>query len=147
MRLRFDVTLCSAGLLLACGQPTLQGRVLTAAGDPVVGASVIIVGTSQIIHTDSLGEFAFSQLPADLFGVQVRATGYRTAECPLQGLIRESRFRCDVWLQPDSARESPPVSARSYTRDPDRPSLSAGARSAEGVFGPNPSGRAQARPV
>jgi hypothetical protein len=99
---------CSTLILafvLGCRVPSVSvtGRVLNINGVPIRGAAAMVVGTTIMATTDSAGRFILDSLPDDLYGVQVRAGGYRTANCPLQGAVRTGHFRCDLWLKPDSA--------------------------------------------
>ena len=64
----------------------IQGRV-TSAGQPVVGASVTIVGTGLGNITDAQGLYFINEVPAGLVTVRVTALGYRTQELVDQRIL------------------------------------------------------------
>jgi carboxypeptidase family protein len=104
--------LLGAGVLSCVAPPendafTVRGTVLTADGQPVQGAAVLVEGTAQMTTTDSLGQFSLNGLPDPLFGIQIRKPGYRSMKCPLQGSLKTRQLRCDVWVVPgDSTVQS-----------------------------------------
>ena len=80
-------------------QRTVKGTVVDEAGDPVVGASVIVQGTSKGVATDISGQFAISA-PADAV-LEVSFIGYHTVEVPVAG-----QSKLTVTLTPSSEQLS-----------------------------------------
>ncbi|UOQ54602.1 TonB-dependent receptor [Hymenobacter cellulosivorans] len=67
--------------LTAQGQNSIiQGRVTTAAGQPVVGAGVGIKGTALGANTDAEGNFQLSNLAAGAYSLHVRLVGFGPQE-------------------------------------------------------------------
>ncbi len=64
----------------------IQGRV-TSAGQPVVGASVTVLGTSLGNITDNSGLYFVNEVPAGLVTIRVTALGYRTQELTNQRIL------------------------------------------------------------
>jgi outer membrane receptor protein involved in Fe transport len=57
----------------------IAGRVTDMAnGEPYVGANVIIEGTAMGASTDADGNFTVLQVPPGVYGIQVRAMGFKT---------------------------------------------------------------------
>ena len=61
---------------------SVKGVVRDAAGQPVVGAAVIVKGTTRGVSSGTDGSFSFEGL-ADGAVLQVSALGYATAEIPV----------------------------------------------------------------
>ena len=86
-----------AGMSVWAQTHRLTGRVTDDKGQAVVGASVIVKGTTQGITTDSNGSFALDLANGDITLV-VSFIGYRTQEVA----IPRSQSRIDVELAPES---------------------------------------------
>lgn len=86
-----------AGMSVWAQTHRLTGRVTDDKGQAVVGASVIVKGTTQGITTDSNGSFALD-LPNGDATLVVSFIGYRTQEVA----IPRSQSRIDVELAPES---------------------------------------------
>src|SRR5687768_7152116 len=56
----------------------LQGRVVDAAGQPVVAAQVYVEGTSLGNITNAQGDYFINEVPAGLHRVSAQRIGYRT---------------------------------------------------------------------
>ena len=86
-----------AGMSVWAQTHRLTGRVTDDKGQAVVGASVIVKGTTQGITTDSNGSFALDLANGDITLV-VSFIGYRTQEVA----IPRSQSRIDIELAPES---------------------------------------------
>lgn len=86
-----------AGMSVWAQTHRLTGRVTEDKGQAVVGASVIVKGTTQGITTDSNGSFALDLANGDITLV-VSFIGYRTQEVA----IPRSQSRIDIELAPES---------------------------------------------
>jgi TonB-linked SusC/RagA family outer membrane protein len=76
--------LVMAGALSAVAQVTVKGVVKDATGDEVIGASVLVKGTTMGTITDIDGQFQFQV--KDTKGIlQVSYVGYETQEIPMNG--------------------------------------------------------------
>lgn len=68
-------------MLMLCGalafaqNRVVSGKVIDGKGDPVVGASVIIKGTSKGIPANSAGEFSISAKPSDILVISAQSFG------------------------------------------------------------------------
>lgn len=80
-------------------QRTVKGTVVDEAGDPIVGASVMVQGTSNGVATDISGTFSISA-PASAV-LEVSFIGYHKAEVPVAG-----KDRVEVTLTPSSEQLS-----------------------------------------
>ncbi|MCK4607175.1 MAG: TonB-dependent receptor [candidate division Zixibacteria bacterium] len=66
-----------SGETAAQSSTSLTGRVNDREdGAPVVGAEVVLVGTSYSLPTDQHGRFAFDHLPSGSYQIEVKAPGY-----------------------------------------------------------------------
>ena len=72
---------CSTG---AYAQGKVTGTVVDASGEPVIGASVMVKGTSNGAVTDLNGDFTIQQAPADA-SLVVSYVGYRTQTLAVSG--------------------------------------------------------------
>src|SRR5690606_38806318 len=85
-KVRYPGALCFLAALLAGGpvaaqQTTgrIQGRVTDAqTGQPLVGASVIVVGTNYGNITNEEGYYFINNVPAGVHDIQAQFLGYRT---------------------------------------------------------------------
>ena len=63
------------------GAPAITGVVRDEGGRPVVGATVDLRADSAVlVHTDSVGRFAFAGVPPGQYRMRVRALGYNTLD-------------------------------------------------------------------
>ncbi|HEX6944307.1 MAG TPA: carboxypeptidase-like regulatory domain-containing protein [Gemmatimonadaceae bacterium] len=62
---------------LAAQATELRGRVVTVAGEPVVDATVTIVGVRYTVRTDSLGRFHLAGTPGSTLTLSLQASGFR----------------------------------------------------------------------
>lgn len=67
---------------------SVEGRLVTAAGEPARGFTVAIGGTRLRTTTDASGGFAFTAVPPGTYSLFARGTGYRLFEHP--GVIIEA---------------------------------------------------------
>lgn len=82
--------------IVSFAQSTVQGSVKDTNGDPVIGASVLVKGTSMGSVTDMDGNFSISGVPTDAT-LQVSYIGYKTLEVAVKG---KSTF--NLTIQEDS---------------------------------------------
>ena len=96
--LTYRIALIFAIMGLSCASAFAQqvkGTVKDASGEPVIGAAVIVEGTSNGTTVDLDGNFALSgNIPSDAVLV-VSSIGYRTARVPVSGSL-------DIILEEDS---------------------------------------------
>ena len=88
-----------AGLLMTVtmsAQTTVSGNVADEIGEPVIGASVMIAGTSTGTVTDFDGNFTLSNVPSDAV-LKISYIGYKAEEVAVGG-----RTKIDVTLKPDN---------------------------------------------
>ncbi|RYG06330.1 MAG: SusC/RagA family TonB-linked outer membrane protein [Chitinophagaceae bacterium] len=64
--------------LVAKANGGVTGRIVTASGEPVGGASVLLLGTTYGTAADAEGRFSFSDLPAGNYRLQITAVGYNS---------------------------------------------------------------------
>ena len=76
---------------------TVSGTVTGANGDPVIGANVIVEGTTQGASTDISGVYTLPNVPSDAT-LLVSYIGYKPAKIQVAG-----RTRIDIALQEDTA--------------------------------------------
>lgn len=88
--------LCSAGSLQA--QFTASGKVSDANGEPLIGASVAVLGTSRGTTTDINGEYRI-QLPENSGRLNISYTGYKS----MIVVVSSTSARNDVTLEEDAA--------------------------------------------
>ena len=69
-----------SGATLQRGNATLTGRVINAAGNPVVGARVDVIGTPGATLTGANGEFRIDSLPSGTQAVVTRQIGFAPVE-------------------------------------------------------------------
>lgn len=77
------------GLLLSIGafaqQMTVKGHVKDATGEPVIGANVLIKGTTNGVITDFDGNFVLQAKQGDV--VVISFVGYQAQELPVQPVL------------------------------------------------------------
>nr|WP_278580620.1 carboxypeptidase-like regulatory domain-containing protein [Bacteroides intestinalis] len=93
----FLVALFSVLAIGAAAQSkTVSGTVTDKTGETVIGASIVVKGTTNGTITDINGKFTISNVP-DNGIIQVSFVGYKTQDIPAGGEIRFSyyiRRRC-----------------------------------------------------
>ncbi len=89
-----SVLICQLSLCLA--QQSVKGHVADAQGEPLIGATVQVPGTTTGTITDLNGDFVF-QLPAGKFLMQVSMIGYKTQVINMKG-----RTAISITLQEDA---------------------------------------------
>lgn len=65
---------------MSWGQTSYIKGNVSSAGEPVIGALVIIESLNQSQLTDTLGNFAFSQIPEGTYKIKVQAIDYQNYE-------------------------------------------------------------------
>ena len=97
IRKLFTTLLVALGLAVALHAQNVQvtGTVSDGAGEPVVGASIMVEGTKDGTFTDVDGKYAISVSPKAV--LQVSAIGFQTALVPVEG-----RTTINVTLKDDS---------------------------------------------
>ncbi len=77
------VGLSAAGALATNAEaqtvPTLRGRVLDTAGQPLAGVEILLGGVSRTVTTGAAGGFVFDSLDAKEYNLTARRLGYRPA--------------------------------------------------------------------
>ena len=63
---------------------TVKGVVVDGTGEPIIGANVVVKGTTQGNITDFDGKFTIENVPADAI-LQISYIGYKTQEIPVKG--------------------------------------------------------------
>lgn len=66
----------------------VSGIVLDENSDPVVGATVLVKGTTLAVSTDVDGKFVISNLPSKASGIKVSYLGMKTVELSIQSNLR-----------------------------------------------------------
>ena len=77
------------------GKTTVSGKVVDEQGLPVIGAGVMLEGTTTGVATDINGNYTIT-VPSNA-NLSVQSIGYKTASIPVNG-----RARIDITLTPDS---------------------------------------------
>lgn len=87
------------GLLLAATTGSLRGTVNSASsGDPIVGANIVLDGTTQGAATDIMGLYYITNIPAGTYTVRVSAIGYATVEVSGQVVFNDLQAVLDVTM-------------------------------------------------
>jgi TonB-dependent starch-binding outer membrane protein SusC len=71
----FSIFLCSATMLFA-QQGTIKGKIADSKGDPIIGANVLVEGTSIGAISDINGEYTLTKVPAGTVQLSVKYIGY-----------------------------------------------------------------------
>jgi len=88
------------GLVLAATTGSLKGLVGAAgSGEPIVGANIVLDGTTLGAATDINGVYYITNIPAGTYTVRVSAIGYRTAEITNQTVFNDLQATLDVVLE------------------------------------------------
>ena len=72
---------CSTGVF---AQSRVTGKVVDATGEPIIGASVMVKGTTNGAVTDLDGNYTISNVPAGA-SLNISYVGYRTQTLPVSG--------------------------------------------------------------
>lgn len=97
MRFRFLASVLLPGVLLA-QQGTIEGRI-TAAGEPVAGASITIAGTTLRALSSADGLYRIGAVPPGSHVVRVRAVGQKPSDLTV-AISSGEITRADVVLEP-----------------------------------------------
>lgn len=107
-----------AGVLSVCGLPmfaqthVVKGSVLDAAGEPIIGANVIVAGDASVgTFTDLDGAFTL-ETPSKDAVLAVSCIGFATTEVALNG-----RTTIEITMQPDMELEEVVVTALGIKRE------------------------------
>lgn len=90
------------------GTATVAGRVLDAAGRPVMGARVSVDGAGTSALSDSAGAFAIGRVPAGSWVVAARRVGFHPGEVTVH-LLPERTERITFMLDPAATELAPVV--------------------------------------
>ena len=77
---------------------TVSGMVTGANGEPVIGANVVVEGTTQGASTDVTGHYTLSNVPSDAT-LLISYIGYKPAKVQVAG-----RTQVDIAMQEDAAQ-------------------------------------------
>ena len=76
--LLFAPALLTAAPVAAQGQASeLHGRVVSASGAPITGATITLIAVRYSLRSDSLGQFRFSGPPGSTLALSLQANGFR----------------------------------------------------------------------
>jgi len=84
LKLLFHLAMILSTLQLV-GQGTISGTVIDDTGEPLIGANVIVVGSTDGTITDFDGTFSFNTSESFPITLLVSFTGYNSQEVPLDG--------------------------------------------------------------
>ena len=73
--------LMAAPLGLHAQQAQVKGTVVDPNGDPIVGATVLVIGTNHASVTDQAGQFSLMATPADI--LEIACLGYASQQVPV----------------------------------------------------------------
>ena len=76
--LGMGMLLASAGLMAQTAGQDISGTVKDAGGEPVIGAAVMLTGTSNVVVTDLDGAFALTGVPEGAT-IEISSIGFKTA--------------------------------------------------------------------
>jgi outer membrane receptor protein involved in Fe transport len=80
----------------------IAGRVTDQDGNPLVGATVMVVGTSYGAMTDANGEYFIINLPPDSYTLRCSMVGMGAKEAPGVQVITDQTTRMDFTLDPEA---------------------------------------------
>ena len=83
-RLFFVALLAVLAIGATAQNKTVSGTVLDKAGESVIGASVLVKGTTNGTITDFDGKFTLSNVPAS-GTIEISFVGYKTVDIPVKG--------------------------------------------------------------
>jgi outer membrane receptor protein involved in Fe transport len=86
----------------------IQGRIADATGRPLVGAQVLVVGTSLGNLTNEEGYYFINNVPAGLHNIQAQLIGYRTVTVREQAVLAGQTLTVNFELQ-QAAVELQPI--------------------------------------
>lgn len=84
------------------GTGRISGHVRDAAGQPLAGAQVVVVGTRLTAVTDRAGAYAIASVPEGAYSVQAKYIGYAPLELHGVRVKTDSTTTADFALQPSS---------------------------------------------
>ena len=96
-RLYIFMLLTMTGITVNAQTLSVSGTVIDTEGEPMIGANVIIKGTTTGVATDVDGKYSLKNVPADAT-LRISYIGYQTQEVAVKG-----RSVIDVTLQPEAA--------------------------------------------
>ena len=96
-RLYIFMLLTMTGITVNAQTLSVSGTVIDTEGEPMIGANVIIKGTTTGVATDVDGKYSLKNVPADAT-LRFSYIGYQTQEVAVKG-----RSVIDVTLQPEAA--------------------------------------------
>lgn len=94
-------TIATTGVLFGGITGKIAGKITDkSTGEPLIGANVIIIGTSLGSSTDALGQYTILDVPPGIYSVQISYIGYRKL------IINDVRVFIDQTTRIDAALES-----------------------------------------
>jgi len=84
----------------------IAGRVSDSSGSPLVGAAVLIVGTSYGAMTDANGEYFIINLEPGTYNLQARMVGMATKEAQGVQVVADMTTRMDFRLDPEAVGQT-----------------------------------------
>ncbi len=92
-RLLSFLAICMFAVSMAFAQKTVTGIVIDDFGEPVIGASVLVKGTSNGGATDINGKFTIKNVPNSSSTLMVSYIGMRTPKRLLSNLMSQSYLK------------------------------------------------------
>ncbi len=108
---------CFEAQASTCG--TLSGRVTDDAGNPLVGATVLIEGTTRGGYTKSDGSFTILKINAGSYSVRVKSLGFKDHTQSVS-IVPDQIMHIDITLAPDSRRTEGIVVAAERLANPNQ---------------------------
>jgi Ca-activated chloride channel family protein len=93
-------TVVATPLSAPAGVGRITGHVRDAAGSPLAGAQVVIVGTKFVAATDATGAYTIESVPAGAYSLQARFIGYTVLEVHGVRVTAGTTTTTDFALQP-----------------------------------------------
>jgi iron complex outermembrane receptor protein len=98
--------------------PTLSGRVLDNQGSPLIGANIIIKGTTLGGATNSSGEFIIQKMPEGEYTVTIYFIGFEQKDIPVNISEAQTYDLGDIVLSPTAMNSDPiVVTANKYEQN------------------------------
>ncbi|MFO7949126.1 MAG: carboxypeptidase-like regulatory domain-containing protein, partial [Candidatus Fermentibacteraceae bacterium] len=98
----FAMVLLIAFSATAATTGKIAGRVTDQDGNPLVGATVMVVGTSFGAMTDANGEYYIINLPPDTYTIRASMVGMGAKEAQGVQVITDQTTRMDFELDPEA---------------------------------------------
>src|SRR5216683_635965 len=95
-------TVVAAPLSAPAGVGRITGHVRDAAGSPLAGAQVVVVGTKFAAATDPTGAYTIESVPAGAYSLQARFIGYTVLEVHGVRVTAGTTTTADFALQPST---------------------------------------------